>query len=137
MLTTADTNILAHVYEESKFWSALIGMLWAAFKGFSWIKDIREKDLKGIQGDVSLLSGEVRRQTDVISTVTDRQTNAMTRELQELRSDFRTFYTAPDALMVPVHARGIRKRANATAHAKVKAKAKTKVKTKPTVAKAK
>lgn len=125
-------TLLNHLYEESKFWSALVALIWAVFRGFNWLRD-REKDLKVIQGDMGLLNGEVKKQTGAIEFGFERQTSSLTRELQELRSDFRTFYTAPDPLMIPVRARATRKRASVAA--RVEAKAQVPAKRKPKAAK--
>lgn len=117
-----DVETLTRLYTESKFWAALVGGLWVAFKGINWVKDIREKDLKGLKSDISHVGIELNRQTDTIASGFTSLQTATTRELQELRSDFRTFYTAPDPLMIPVHARGPKKKASVTARSKAKAK---------------
>jgi hypothetical protein len=69
------------LYEESKFWSALIGGLWLAFRGINWIRAIRTNDLHHIQLGVNELKTGLEKQTAEIVT-----------ELRELRDDFRAFY---------------------------------------------
>lgn len=120
--------IAIRIYEESKFWSALVGGLWVSFKCFTWVKDIREKDLKTIQTGVTCLTDNLQKQTNVIETGFSTQTSSLVREVQELRSDFRTFYTAPDPLMIPVQARGPRKKASTAARAKAKSRPRPKAK---------
>jgi hypothetical protein len=96
---------------DTKFYLGLAGLLWTAFKGFNWVKDIREKDLKGIKDDLST-------QTDVIGTGFSNLADG----IRELRNDFRTFYTSPDPLMIPVNARMTRKRKSVTERSKAKAR---------------
>lgn len=95
---------------DTKFYLAVMGAVWAASRGFTWVKDIRDKDLKSVQNGVDEVSSEVRQQTSVIGTGFTTLSTIMDRGFQELRSDFRTFYTQPDPIMVPVHARSTRKR---------------------------
>ena len=105
------TNAVAQFLQsaDTKFYIALFGLLWTAFKGFHWVKDIREKDLKGIKDDLGA-------QTHVIGTVFANVAEG----LRELRGDFRTFYTSPDPLMIPVSARTTRKRKSVAARSAAK-----------------
>lgn len=91
------------IYEQSKFWIALISFLWAIFKGFNWVKDIREKDLKDIHNGVTSLRGEIQGQTTQIVD-----------QIKELRSDFRTFYTIPQPQMIPARAKAPRRKSTKT-----------------------
>lgn len=95
---------------DTKFYLALVGVLWTAFKGVTWVKDIREKDLKGIDGKVDNVGTEIRTQTSAMNAGFTGLSATVDRGFQELRSDFRTFYTSPDPLMVPVRARATKKR---------------------------
>lgn len=105
---------------DTKFYLALFGILWTSFKGFNWVKDIREKDLKGIKDDLST-------QTQVIGTGFSNLTDGV----RELRNDFRTFYMSPDPLMIPMNARTTRKRKSVAERSNAKArKPATKAKTK-------
>lgn len=94
---------------DTKFYLALLGAAWAARGGFNWIKDFREKDVKGIKEDLSAQTGVIH------SGFT-----ALTSGIQELRNDFRTFYTSPDPLMIPVNARTTRKRKSVAERSRVK-----------------
>lgn len=119
-----DPNPIAQFLQsaDTKFYAALAGLMWTAFKGFNWVRDIREKDLKGIKEDVNTVSTEVRSQTGVIN----QGFSLLTSTVQELRSDFRTFYTSPDPLMIPVSARTTRKRKSVAVRAKAKERKPTK-----------
>jgi hypothetical protein len=100
---------------DTKFYIALAGALWTAFKGFNWVKDIREKDLKGIKDDLA-------QQNHLLGTGFTALSNGIT----ELRSDFRTFYTSPDPVMVPVRARTVRKCESVSNRKQAKAKSRAK-----------
>lgn len=102
---------------DTKFYLGLAGLVWTASKGFNWVKDIREKDLKGLKEDMGTVSTELRQQTNVIST----GFSTLLSGVHDLRSDFRTFYTSPDPLMVPVRARATRKRKSVAARKEAKA----------------
>jgi hypothetical protein len=104
----AEPSAVAQFFQsaDTKFYMALVGLLWTTFKGFNWVKDIREKDLKGLKDDIGT-------QTHVIGT----GFNALAAGISELRNDFRTFYTSPDPLMIPVSARTTRKRKSVAARA--------------------
>lgn len=106
-----DANPIAAFLQsaDTKFYLLLIAVGGAARSGFNWVKDFREKDVQGIKEDLSA-------QTHVISS----GFNNLTTGLQELRSDFRTFYTSPDPIMVPVNARTPRKRKSVTKRSKTK-----------------
>lgn len=100
---------------DTKFYLMLGGLLWTAFRGFNWVKDIRQKDLKGIKEDLGT-------QTNVISA----GFAALSEGVKELRNDFRTFYTSPNPLMMPVSSRPSRKRKAAARPAAKKRKPKAK-----------
>lgn len=116
MLAEPSTAVQFIDSANTKFYLALFGLLWAAFKGFSWVKDIREKDLKGLKDDLGA-------QTHVIRTGFDN----LAEGLREIRDDFRTFYMSPSPLMLPVSSRTTPKRKSVAARSAAKAaKAKTK-----------
>lgn len=120
-MITESVNPIAEFFQsaDTKFYVALAGILWAAFKGFNWVKDIRDEDLKGIKHDL-------RDQTSIIATGLATLGAIMDRGFQEMRNDFRTFYTSPDPLMVPVNARTTRKRKSVAVRTKAKAVVKKK-----------
>lgn len=114
-----DSNVIVQFLAsgETKFYVGLASLMWTAFKGFNWVKDIREKDLKGLKEDVGTVSTELRQQTHVIGN----GFSTLLAGVHDLRSDFRTFYTSPDPLMVPVRARATRKRKSVAARKNAKA----------------
>lgn len=84
-------QVAQSLYNESKFWIALCGLMWSAFKGVAWIRALKENDLHHLQlgvNDVKTGIGEVK-------TGLDRQTDAVVNEIKELRADFRAFYPQP------------------------------------------
>lgn len=119
-MTPHDFTTFSRLYEEAKYWSSFIGALWVVFKGLRWVKDIRDKDLKGIDSNVVSLKNEVQQQTSLMCGSFDKLNSTMDRGIENLRSDFRTFYTSPDPIMIPVHARASRKKASVSARAKAK-----------------
>lgn len=116
MLTDSITT-LAQFFQsaDTKFYLMLIGGMWTAFRGFNWVRDIREKDLKGIKEDLGT-------QTNVIGNGFAN----LSEGIRELRSDFRTFYIAPDPLMIPVSARTTRKRKSVSTRTEAKTPRSTK-----------
>lgn len=112
-----DINPIAEFFAsaDTKFYIGLVTAIWGIFKGFNWVRGIREEDLKGIKHDLT-------DQTSVISNGLNSLGAIMDRGFQEMRNDFRTFYTSPDPLMVPVNARTTRKRNSVAVRAKAKAR---------------
>lgn len=88
-------------YEEGKFWLAIGGALWYAFKGLEWIKQVRENDLKHIHSEVQSLGIGVKEQT--LAFVKAVESNTV--ELKELRRDLFTALVSP----IPAKARAKRK----------------------------
>jgi hypothetical protein len=66
------------IYEQSKFWLGLITFIWSIFKGFSWVRDIRDKDLKGLHEGIVSLRGDLQGQT-----------TQLVEQIKELRNDVR------------------------------------------------
>lgn len=116
------------IYDTIEFWLLIGGGVWGAFKSYQWVKAIREKDLKGLKTDVTTLNADLNRQTQSIESGFTSLEDATTRALQELRSDFRTFYISPDPRMVPVRTRTMRKKKSTTVKARVKSPVKKKTK---------
>ena len=122
-----DQSLLIKVYPEVKFWVSLCGSLWAIFKGVSWVKDIRDKDLVGLKADVATANSELTKQTETIASGFNTLQSVTDRGFRDLRDDFRTFYMAPDPVMAPARARKSQiKPKAAKSKAKVKSNAKTK-----------
>lgn len=92
------------VIEGWKFWASLAGIgltiYGAIWRSWQWVKDIREKDLPIINQEVQ----EVNKGVASLGVKLDQQTSAIVRELSELRSDFRVFYTQPIPQMLPAMA---------------------------------
>jgi hypothetical protein len=82
-----------------KWVSGFSAVLWAGFRAFTWVKQIREKDLAELKQNV----GNVQVSVDGVKAAIEHQTNRIVSELQEQRQDFRTFY-APllTTAMVPM-----------------------------------
>ena len=92
------------LYEESKFWIGIATAIIGIYRGFEWVKDIRTKDIPGIQAGVNDLKFEITSQTTSLVKATDNNTH----ELRELRSDIKTL---TQAFIVPPKVRAARARA--------------------------
>lgn len=80
-----ESNMLFRaVYPEAKFWASIIGGLWMVFKAVNWFKSIKDNDLVHIQEGVN-----------TIHTKLDIQTDAVVKELSEMRNDFRIYFAPP------------------------------------------
>lgn len=117
-----DPSLLIKLYPEIKFWAGLVGGLWAVFNGLNWVKDIREKDLKGLKSDVAIANTELTKQTETIASGFSTLQAVTDRGFRDLRDDFRTFYMAPDPVMAPARARKSQTKPKAPAKPKPKAK---------------
>jgi hypothetical protein len=73
----------------------------SGWKGVQWVKEIRTKDFKDLRDAV----GDTQTSLESIGHKLDSQTSAVVRELQELRSDFRTFYTQAVPQMLPAQSK--------------------------------
>ncbi len=89
------------IVDASKFWLALAAVVLGGNKIFTWVKEIRTKDLKEVQNNLAELSSKIKD----VSTKIDDQTTAVVSELKELRGDFRTFYISPTPQMLPARAK--------------------------------
>lgn len=70
-------------------WTPLIGgAIWGLFKGYQWVKDVREKDLKQLKQNMADLHTGI----EGVRAAIDTQTQSLVAELREQRQDFRTFY---------------------------------------------
>jgi hypothetical protein len=79
------------VYEEGKFWIGFATAVIGGYKAFSWVKDLREKDLVEVNSKLDGLHIELGTQTSAIVKATEANTN----ELKELRMDMRTLIIQP------------------------------------------
>lgn len=87
------------IYEQSKFWIGLITFVWSIFKGFNWVKDIRDKDLKGLHEGIVSLRGDLQGQT-----------TQLVEQIKELRNDVRYSQYRPQyEVMEPARSRAPRK----------------------------
>jgi hypothetical protein len=87
------------IYEIAKVWLPILGVIWSAYKGVNWIKEIRDKDFVNLTSSVSSLNthitglrDELKQQTAAFTGAVSMQTTGLRDELKELRSDLRTFY---------------------------------------------
>ena len=89
------------IYSYGKFVIGFGGLAVAVWKMVQWVKEIRTKDFADLRTAVTETQGSI----DALGHKVDAQTNAVVRELQELRSDFRTFYTQPVPQMLPAQSK--------------------------------
>jgi len=89
------------VYTFFKFWAPLVALLWTAFKGMAWIKEIRDKDFVELKTGIVDFNGKM----DKLHTSIDAQTTSFINEMRELRSDFRAFYVPTMQRARPARAR--------------------------------
>lgn len=89
------------VYNYGKVILGLSGLAVAIWKVVQWVKEIRTKDFADLRASVS----ETQVSLTTLGHKVDSQTSAVVRELQELRSDFRTFYTQPVPQMLPAQSK--------------------------------
>lgn len=76
----------------------------AIYKAVNWVKEIRTKDFVELRSDVQQTNLTIER----LGAKVDIQTSAVVRELQELRSDFRTFYASVPQQMAPARSKSKR-----------------------------
>lgn len=86
-------DIVFAVLDQIKWWAGIVSALVLSGKVVSWFKDIRAKDLKEIHEGVVNTQVELSKQTDVLQKGFSSLETSHTRDIQELRSDFRTFFT--------------------------------------------
>ena len=91
----------APIYDELKWWGTVLGVAWTAFKAFNWVKDMREKDIKGIGDGVSGLKTEIKEQTtQFMSAMNDN-----TKEIRDLRTVLTQALIAPMPIAKAARAR--------------------------------
>lgn len=94
-------SLLIAVYNYGKVILGFSGVAVAGWKVVQWVKEIRTKDFAELRASVN----DTQISLTTLGHKVDSQTSAVVRELQELRSDFRTFYTQPVPQMLPAQAR--------------------------------
>jgi hypothetical protein len=82
------------IYEIAKIWLPVGGLAFGLFQAWQWVKQ------KLINIDANTIS---------VKTSIDHQTNAITDQFKELRSDFRTFFALNAAAQAPARAKRTRK----------------------------
>lgn len=74
------------LYSEFKFWTPLISLGYGAFRGFTWIKEIRTKDLADMK--------EIVKRVEL---GLNDQTKAVVEELRQFRNDLVSIYVPQSA----------------------------------------
>lgn len=91
-------HALEALTSDYKFWSTVALIIIAGYKAYDWVKQIRTKDIPDLHAEVKRLGTSM----DTLGGKVDAQTQSLVSELKEMRSDFRTFYISPSAMMMPV-----------------------------------
>lgn len=109
-------DVLTHQMESWKFWltflSMVIGGTVAGYKGFEWVKAIREEEFPELKNDLKAVSTKIEETSAAQLRSTEFQTSALVKELAELKG---AFYMAFNPSMVPARSKPKRKIANKTA----------------------
>ncbi len=87
------------VLDQLKWWVGILSAVVFSGRIVNWFRDIRVKDLKEIHEGVVTTQSELVKQTDVLQKGFSSLETSHTRDIQELRSDFRTFYMPQHAMM--------------------------------------
>lgn len=114
-------HALAQGLDNRKYWVSLVAIIIGAYKAFQWVKGIRTEDLSEVKVSLTSVSTKIDDGFDKLAKKieetsasqlrsTEFQTSSFVREIQEMRHDFRTFYTQPVAQMAPARARAPRKK---------------------------
>lgn len=83
--------LLQQLYNEGKFWIAIVGFLWAIFRGVSWVKSIKTNDLAHLKTGMEDVKTELKTQTNSIVDAVKDNTN----EMKELRHVLITALISP------------------------------------------
>jgi hypothetical protein len=82
-------EITRQVYAEFKFWGPVVTFLWCVFRGYQWVRDIKDNHLthiqKGIENFNTKLDTSIESQTKDIVSATESNTT----EVKELRGDIK------------------------------------------------
>jgi hypothetical protein len=108
-------DVLTHSLESWKFWltffTAFGGATIATYKGYQWVKGIREEDLVEVKTGLKSCTQKIEDTSAAQLRSTEFQTSAIVRELSELRDDFRAYFNpAPAIKMVAVRSKPETKR---------------------------
>ncbi len=93
--------LIMAIYSYGKIIVGLAAATVAGWRLVQWVKEIRTKDF----ADLRVAVTETQASIEGLGHKVDAQTSALVRELQELRNDFRTFYTQPVPQMLPARSR--------------------------------
>jgi hypothetical protein len=113
------------VLDQVKWWAGILGALVFGGRIVGWFKDIRAKDLKEIQSGVVTTQSELVKQTEVLQKGFYSLETSHTRDIQELRNDFRTFFAFGKPAMAAAASGPPRKKSARSGRPTVKVKAKT------------
>lgn len=119
MIQLSPDNLHAVTQLVNDWWKvgAVIGSgVIGVYKVYTWVKAIRTEDLTEVRTGIKTMSSKFDDGFNVLARKieesgaaqvrsTEFQTTSFVRELQEMRQDFRTFYTNPTPAMLPAHAR--------------------------------
>lgn len=111
-------DVLTHQMESWKFWltflSILIGTSITGYKGYQWVKGIREEDFPELKTDLKAVSTKIEETSAAQLRSTEFQTTALVRELSELRGLFYGAFNVSPHVLVPVRSKPKRKSAPKT-----------------------
>lgn len=102
-------DVVFTILDQIKWWAGILGAVVFGAKIVNWFKDIRAKDLKDIHAGVNETQQELIKQTDILQKGFQNIVTSSSRDIQELRSDFRTFFTFSSPAMAPAHKAPARK----------------------------
>ena len=85
----ANSTLFHQLYPEVRWWASVGGVFWILFKAVNWFKAIRENDLVHVQSGIN----DVKSGVETVHTELKNQTSAVVKELQEMRLDFRTYFS--------------------------------------------
>lgn len=91
MEVPSSVQLIPQMYTEFKFWSTVIGGFWMLFKGFTWVKAIKETDLANLHKGIAKVETEIQSQTTSIVSAMDKNTST----ISELRGDIKLLFIAP------------------------------------------
>lgn len=122
LLNPPDIHVFGQGIESWKLWGFLLstftGAVIAGYKGYQWIKDIREKDLVEVKGSLSTVVQKIEDTSAAQLRSTEFQTTALVRELSELRGLFYGAFHIPQQTLAPVRSKPKRKPATTKKPAK-------------------
>lgn len=106
-------DVLTHQMESWKFWLTFLSMIAVGsitgFKGWQWVKGIREEDFPELKTDLKAVSIKIEETSAAQVRSTEFQTTALVRELSELRGLFYGAFNLAPQTLVPVRSKPKRK----------------------------